>query len=49
MTTESPKRRRPGGKLAARPLHFIWLLDCSGSMHFDGKMAALNNACDAEN
>jgi uncharacterized protein YegL len=23
---------RPGGSLAKRPLHFIWLLDCSGSM-----------------
>ncbi len=22
----------PGGKLAARPLHFIWIADCSGSM-----------------
>ena len=22
----------PGGKLASRPLHFIWIVDCSGSM-----------------
>ena len=24
---------RPGGELAKRPLQFIWLVDCSGSMH----------------
>lgn len=24
--------RRPGGEMASRPLHFIWILDCSGSM-----------------
>jgi len=24
--------RRPGGEMANRPLHFIWILDCSGSM-----------------
>lgn len=35
---------RPGGELAARPLHFIWLADCSGSMSVDGKMESLNNA-----
>ena len=23
---------RPGGELAKRPLQFIWLVDCSGSM-----------------
>jgi len=37
-------RKRPGGKLAARPLHFIWILDASGSMAIDGKIQALNNA-----
>ena len=36
--------RRPGGELATRPLHFIWLCDCSGSMSVDGKIQALNNA-----
>jgi len=36
--------KRPGGELAARPLHFIWLVDCSGSMSADGKIEALNNA-----
>lgn len=36
--------RRPGGELAARPLHFIWIADCSGSMKSDGKIQALNNA-----
>jgi len=34
----------PGGELSARPLHFIWLCDCSGSMSSDGKIQALNNA-----
>lgn len=36
--------KRPGGELSTRPLHFIWLLDCSGSMSIDGKIQALNNA-----
>lgn len=35
---------RPGGELAKRPLHFIWILDCSGSMQSDGKIQSLNNA-----
>jgi uncharacterized protein YegL len=35
---------RPGGQLARRPLHFIWLADCSGSMSVDGKIQALNTA-----
>jgi uncharacterized protein YegL len=35
---------RPGGKLAALPLHFIWLADCSGSMAGQGKIASLNHA-----
>jgi uncharacterized protein YegL len=34
----------PGGALASRPLHFIWVADCSGSMSIDGKIQALNNA-----
>jgi uncharacterized protein YegL len=36
--------RRPGGELASRPLHFIWICDCSGSMQTDGKIQSLNNA-----
>ncbi len=36
--------RRPGGELATRPLHLIWIADCSGSMGSDGKIQALNNA-----
>jgi uncharacterized protein YegL len=36
--------KRPGGELATRPLHFILLADCSGSMNIDGKIQALNNA-----
>lgn len=35
---------RPGGALAARPLHFIWIADCSGSMSVKGKIQALNTA-----
>jgi uncharacterized protein YegL len=36
--------QRPGGDYASRPLHMIWLLDCSGSMGEGGKIEALNNA-----
>lgn len=36
--------KRPGGELATRPLHFIWIADCSGSMQVDGKIQALNQA-----
>ena len=36
--------QRPGGELATRPLHFIWLTDCSGSMSIEGKIQALNTA-----
>ncbi|MBN1488064.1 MAG: VWA domain-containing protein [Anaerolineae bacterium] len=36
--------KRPGGQLATRPLHFIWIADCSGSMQTDGKIQALNMA-----
>ena len=35
---------RPGGEMATRPLHFIWICDCSGSMGQGGKIEALNNA-----
>jgi uncharacterized protein YegL len=35
---------RPGGQLAALPLHFVWIADCSGSMAAQGKMASLNHA-----
>lgn len=35
--------KRPGGELASRPLHFIWIVDCSGSM--DGeKIGSVNHA-----
>lgn len=40
MTTKN----RPGGELASRPLHFIWIADCSGSMCYDSKIQSLNNA-----
>ena len=36
--------RRPGGELASRPLHFFWIVDCSGSMYADGKIGTVNNA-----
>ena len=36
--------KRPGGPLARRPLHFIWIVDCSGSMGHGGKIQSLNNA-----
>ena len=32
--------KRPGGELATRPLHFIWIADGSGSMAADGKIQA---------
>jgi len=35
---------RPGEALAARPLQFIFLADCSGSMNINGKIQALNHA-----
>lgn len=34
----------PGGPMAARQVHFIWLVDCSGSMAVNGKMNSLNLA-----
>ncbi len=34
----------PGGEMATRPLHFIWMVDCSGSMSVEGKMQELNTA-----
>ena len=35
--------KRPGGPLARRPLHFIWIADCSGSMTGE-KISILNQA-----
>lgn len=35
--------KRPGGELASRPLHFFWVVDCSGSMYGE-KIGAVNNA-----
>jgi len=34
---------RPGGAIGRRPLHFIWIADCSGSMDGD-KIRSLNHA-----
>lgn len=36
----------PGGELSNRPLHFIWICDCSGSMSGQ-KIQTLNNAIDS--
>lgn len=36
--------KTPGEGLASRPLHFIWLCDCSGSMSEGGKIQQLNYA-----
>lgn len=33
-----------GERMAHRPLHFIWMLDCSGSMSVNGKISELNFA-----
>jgi uncharacterized protein YegL len=35
----------PGGAMARRPLHFIWIVDCSGSMEGQ-KIQSLNAAID---
>lgn len=35
--------QRPGGELASRPLHFFWIVDCSGSMYGE-KIGTVNNA-----
>lgn len=37
------KLKRPGGELASRPLHFFWIVDCSGSMYGE-KIGTVNNA-----
>lgn len=33
-----------GGRMSTRPLHFVWIVDCSGSMSIEGKIQSLNNA-----
>ena len=37
------KLKRPGGELASRPLHFFWIVDCSGSMKGE-KIGTVNHA-----
>ena len=34
--------QRPGGELATRPIHFFWMVDCSGSMYGE-KIGIVNN------
>jgi uncharacterized protein YegL len=36
--------KRPGGEIARRQLHFIWIVDCSYSMAVDGRIQQLNYA-----
>lgn len=43
MSNEKKELKRPGAELASRPLHFFWVVDCSGSMYGE-KMGTLNNA-----
>ena len=43
---ESVQLKRPGGEMATRPLHFIFLADCSGSMYGD-RIEVLNDAIDS--
>jgi len=38
------EKKRPGGEMATKPLHFIWIADCSDSMGVGGKIQALNTA-----
>ncbi len=40
---EKKELKRPGKELANRPLHFFWMVDCSGSMYGE-KMGTVNNA-----
>lgn len=35
--------KRPGGELSSRPLHFFWIVDCSGSMYGE-KIGTVNHA-----
>ena len=42
------KMKRPGGELASRPLHFFWIVDCSGSMYGE-KIGAVNHAIQSVN
>src|ERR1700710_1390167 len=44
MAEDFPTVRLLGGPMARRQLHFIWILDVSGSMRADGKIQALNVA-----
>lgn len=46
MTEKTRTFDIPGGEdaMASRPVHFIWMLDCSGSMGVNGKISELNFA-----
>jgi len=34
--------KRPGGEMSHREMHFIWIIDCSGSMAANGKIQSVN-------
>lgn len=44
LTEVENMSKTPGSKLAHRPVHFIWITDCSASMAVEGKIQALNTA-----
>jgi uncharacterized protein YegL len=44
MKEELAVSKRPGGSLAARQLHYFWILDVSSSMASNGKIQSLNNS-----
>jgi uncharacterized protein YegL len=44
MTETARPVRMLGGPMSRRQLHFVWILDISGSMRADGKIQALNVA-----
>jgi uncharacterized protein YegL len=44
MAEQTSTPRTLGGPMARRQLHFMWILDVSGSMRTDGKIQALNVA-----
>jgi uncharacterized protein YegL len=44
MAEQASTPRTLGGPMSRRQLHFMWILDVSGSMRADGKIQALNVA-----
>jgi uncharacterized protein YegL len=44
MSDPEAELAKPDTHLSVRPLHFIFLADCSGSMNMNGRIQALNQA-----